>query len=438
MLYLFLFLSTTTMYVFASDFGPTFSQREPRFPLDPSFNLPQKVAQQVEGDFGPTFSQKVVFGPTFSQKVVFGPTFSQKVAQKVGCMNENGTPVDYWVIIKKPQGTDYFYYDSENRDFHTSPHSLNSTSVGALAYTTKQLWQAEMNYVMYNDQPPKDIFLHDDIYDNNNIYANNNDIVDDSYSDDLYAGKFGHTKGFFAFASDKGFWLTHSIPLFPLGPKVVDDYQGLGKNAGTYAQHLLCLSVTAESINNLSKQFLFNRPQLYESRLYESRLYESRLLNEKYDYIRQLIDGKYSTLNICDTSVLLTLGGHPFKVYAKTAEWNNDLYAGCVTPTERDTLWVESWIRGSADGPTCPVSDYDTLDIKNLDFVIGDRIYSWKETQDHSKWAITANRDVVCMGDINRMTTQYSRGGGTACFSDKILHSIFKKATTKTNECLQN
>jgi deoxyribonuclease-2 len=357
------------------------------------------------------------FGPTFSQKVVFGPTFSQKV---VGCLNENGQPVDYWVILKKPQGTDYFYYDSDSRDFHTSPHSLNSTSVGALAYTTKQLWQEEMNYVMYNDQPPKDIFIYDDMYD---IYHN----VDDSYSDDLYATKFGHTKGFFAFASDKGFWLTHSIPLFPLGPKVVDDYQGLGSNAGTYAQHLLCLSVSAASINNLSKQFLFNRPQLYDS----------LLLTEKYDYVRQLIDGKYSTLNICDTSLLMTTGGHPFKLYAKTAEWDNDLYAGCVTPTEQDTLWVESWIRGSAEGPTCPVSDYDTLDIKNLEFVVGDRIYSWKETQDHSKWAITANRDIICMGDINRMTTQYSRGGGTACFSDKILHSILKKATTKTNECVQ-
>jgi len=340
----------------------------------------------------------------------FGPTFSQKVE----CMNEHGDPVDYWVILKKPQGTDYFYYDSDTRDFHTSPHSLNATSVGALAYTTKQLWQAEMNYVMYNDQPPKDIFIYDDIY----------------------ATKFGHTKGFFAFASDKGFWLTHSIPLFPVGPKMTDDYQGLSSNAGIYAQHLLCLSVTVASINNLSKQFLLNRPQLYESRLYDSRLYESRLLTENYDYIRQLIDGKYSTLNICDTSLLVTTGGHPFKLYAKTAEWNNDLYAGCVTPTEQDTLWVESWIRGSAEGPTCPVSDYDTLDIKNLEFVIGDRIYSWKETQDHSKWAITANRDVVCMGDINRMTTQYSRGGGTACFSDKIFHSILKKATTKTNKCV--
>jgi deoxyribonuclease-2 len=409
MLYLFLFLSTT----FISNFGPTFSQREPRFPLNPSFNLPKKV----ESNFGPTFSQREPrfplnpsfnlpkkvesnFGPTFSQKVVFGPTFSQKVE----CLNENGNPVDYWVAIKLPKSTNYFYYDSDSRDFHTSPHSLNDTSVGALTHTTKQLWQTDVNYAIYNDQPPKVAY-------------------------DADAGKFGHTKGFFAFAptADNGFWLTHSIPLFPVGPNESDNYLGLGSNAGIYAQHLLCLSVTTPVINDLAQHFLLNRPQLYTT----------HLTTEKYDYIRQLIDGKYSTLNICDTSVLLTSGGHPFKLYAKTAQWNNDLYAGCVTPTEKDTLWVESWIRGSAEGPTCPVSDYDTLDIKTLEFVVGDRIYSWQETHDHSKWAITANRDVICMGDINRMTTQYSRGGGTACFSDKILHSILKKATTKTNECLQ-
>jgi hypothetical protein len=33
------------------------------------------------------------------------------------------------------------------------------------------------------------------------------------------------------------------------------------------------------------------------------------------------------------------------------------------------------------------------------------------------------------------MTTQYSRGGGTACFEDSTLHSILQKATTQKNEC---
>jgi len=338
----------------------------------------------------------------------FGPTFSKKVE----CLNENGNPVDYWVAIKNPKGTDYFYYDSNNRDFHMSPHSLNDTVVGALAHTTKQLWLPDANYVIYNDQPPK------------------NDIDINDIEDLVNAGK-GHTKGFFAFSNDNddsGFWLTHSIPLFPTGPKENADYQGLGSNARTYAQNLLCLSVGASVLNEMSKQFLLNRPQLYESHL-------TVKAEEKYENIKNLVDGKYSTLKVCESVTFMTQSGMPFKLYAKTAEWNNDLYAACVTPTEQDTLWVESWIRGSADGPSCPFIDYDTLDIKILDFDVYGRIYSWSETQDHSKWAITKNKAIICMGDINRMTTQYSRGGGTACFTDEKLHSILKGATSKTNSC---
>lgn len=316
------------------------------------------------------------------------------------CMNEYGHSVDYWVAIKKPQGTTYFYYDSEKKIFDISQFSLNDTSNGALTYTTKQIWLNEASYVMYNDQLPK-------LYNITNISSSN----------------YGHTKGFFAFDNNEnGFWITHSIPLFPIGPKKTYKYLGLGSNAWTYAQNILCLSVNTNTLNELSKMFLLNRPQIYEA----------KLTINKYEYINDLVNGKYSTEKKCDLSVFTTKTGMNFNVFSKTAEWNDDLYSGCVTPNEKDTLWVESWIRGSAEGPVCPLSDYDTLDITYLNFGTNS---SWSETKDHSKWAITVNKKNICMGDINRMTTQYLRGGGTACFTDEILHSVFKIATVSTNKC---
>ena len=367
-------------------------------------------------DFGPTFSQKVV-QPFSKVDVDLVQPFS-----KVDCMNEKGNPVDYWVAIKKPQGTDYFYYDSEKKVFETSPHSLNDTTSGALAYTVKQLWQKDMNYVIYNDQPPT------------TMYNNTINFPDFDFEFD-FASKFGHTKGLFAFASAAaaGFWLTHSIPLFPQGPKDTDNYIGLGSNAKIYAQNMLCVSMSIATLNDLAKLFLLNKPQIYDAYIQNVDTNDN-----EYDYIKQLVDGKYSTLKQCDSSILKTEAGLPIKVYAKTAEWNNDLYAGCVTVEEQDTFLVESWIRGKAEGPSCPLSDYNTLDIQQLSFVVGSSIDSrdsWPETQDHSKWAITETKHVICMGDINRMTTQYLRGGGTACFSDPVLHAILKQATIKTNTC---
>ena len=331
------------------------------------------------------------------------------------CLNEIGRPVDSWVILKKPQGTTYFYYDTLEKDFKTSPYSLNESSNGALAKTVQQLWQEDINkdnsYVIYNDQVP------------------NKEQITFSSQADLNGAVFGHTKGLFAFSEkDKGFWLTHSIPLWPIGPTDSPDYLGLGKNAWTYAQHLFCISLTAPMINDLSATLQLNRPQIYDSQL-------SKANEQKYVYIKELIEGKYSKEPECVVRPFTSqAGGLSFKVYAKTGAWNNDLYAGCVTPEQDDTLWVESWIRGSAEGPFCPLSKHDTLDIKSLDFALGEGS-AWRESQDHSKWAITKNKHMVCMGDINRMTTQYSRGGGTTCFEDPKLHSILKQATTETNQC---
>ena len=329
------------------------------------------------------------------------------------CIDEQGYSVDQWLILKHPQSNFYFYYDSQEHDFHTSSWSLNDTHNGALAQTVKQLWTADdINYVLYNDQPALAIM---------------NDELADA------AAKYGHTKGLFAFlkndnGTSQGFWLTHSIPLYPLGPQESDIYRGLGRNAYTYAQHLLCLTMTGATLNLLAKQWILNRPQIYEFHLTK----ESALA---FPYIQQLVDGEYSLRSVCEeNNDIQTHAGLPLFVFAKTAAWNNDLYAGCVTPFLQDNLFVESWIRGSAIGPVCPFNKRDTLDIQALKFPSFN--VGWPETKDHSKWAITAQLPFVCFGDINRMTTQYSRGGGTVCFHDPILHTLLKSAVTQKDVCV--
>ena len=337
-------------------------------------------------------------------------------ATAISCLDERGSSVDLWLILKHPQSNSYFYYDSQEHDFHTSFWSLNDTHNGALAQTVKQLWTANnINYVLYNDQPaPAPAFA----------------FAKPMINDELAAAatKYGHTKGLFAFLKNSGFWLTHSIPLYPLGPQETAFYRGLGSNAYTYAQHILCLTMTGDTLNLLAKQWMLNRPQIYEFQLTK----ESALA---FPSIQHLVDGEYSLRSVCEEKTdIQTHGGLPLSVFAKTAAWNNDLYAGCVTPFLQDNVLVESWIRGSAIGPVCPFVTHDTLDIQALDFPsfgVG-----WSETKDHSKWAMTALLPIVCFGDINRMTTQYSRGGGTVCFKEEVLHTVLKDAVSKTDACV--
>jgi deoxyribonuclease-2 len=322
------------------------------------------------------------------------------VVSGLSCLNEKGAAVDLWAAIKQPTGTGYLYYEP-GQSLSVSPYSMNDTDNGALAWTTQQLWSSEADtYVIFNDEPPESSY---------------------------YNFSYGHTKGYFAVADDlTGFYITHSIPMFPKGPSQSKSYTGLGGNAYTYAQNVLCLSVNASTLDALSYKFQLNRPQIYDSKV-------SNNIEIHYKNISNLANGKYATAAICADQDLATVGGVGFTIFAKSTQWGKDLYDSCVAERLSSDLWVESWIRGSAEGPDCPASGFQTLDVESVDFGSG---YSWSETQDHSKWAVAINQSIVCMGDINRMTTQYTRGGGTACLIDSALYEALEKASTKTDSCV--
>ncbi len=132
--------------------------------------------------------------------------------------------------------------------------------------------------------------------------------------------------------------------------------------------------------------------------------------------------------------VMTSAGGASFTQFAKSDTWGEDLYASLVAPGLGDSLRVETWIRGSKLGPYCPPSyQYATVDVTNM--VLGG--VAFKETQDHSKWAITsgASAHAVCIGDINRMSSQFARGGGTVCVPNAQLWAALNGAIAATESC---
>jgi hypothetical protein len=54
---------------------------------------------------------------------------------------------------------------------------------------------------------------------------------------------------------------------------------------------------------------------------------------------------------------------------------------------------------------------------------------TYKHTQDHSKYA--CNDEYVIIGDLNRMTTQFERGGGGILIKDKKLATQINKLFVK-------
>ncbi len=58
----------------------------------------------------------------------------------------------------------------------------------------------------------------------------------------------------------------------------------------------------------------------------------------------------------------------------------------------------------------------------------------WDESKDHSKWAIVGDR-YSCFGDMNRMTSQWKRGGAFYCLDDRTLNMAMQKIAMYTDAC---
>ena len=351
----------------------------------------------------------------------------------LSCLDANGDSTDSWSIFKAPQTADSYLYATGREALYAPSSSLNSTTEGALSKTMNQLWNSDTSYVVWNDEIP---------------------------NSETYNYTVGHSKGLFALADDgTGFYLIHSIPQFPQGPRSSSSYTALGHNAWTYGQNMYCFSTTGPYLDTLAYALHLVVPNIYDFSL-------SPVVQKTYTNITSLTQGRISKAAICVFYTIYTQGGEPHLFFSKSTQWNKDLWFSCVAPTVKEDLIVESWIRGSAIGPSCS-SSYTVNDVTSVSFSSqfswteyndrrapkteseGDPFsfssqmdlhaesegdpFSFSSQMDHSKWATNTNGSLTCHGDINRMTTQFARGGTATCFSNPFYN--LEKAIAKENIC---
>ena len=306
-----------------------------------------------------------------------------KTVSGISCKDESGSDVPTWTIMKLPQGTDYYYYDTTN-GYTFSQNSLNDTSGGALTNTIQQLWSPNMNYIIYNDEPPNQV---------------------------TYNFSVAHSKAVWIWDDNNAIVITHSIPKFPQGPSLEGEYTGLMENAWEYGQAASCFQVSLSSLPATLNLVYQTVPLIYD-----------KSCDNCYENFKQ------DTNNSCSTYIID--GQHI--MFMKPSIYEVDIWASCISPYFSSNVSVESWIHGTTDGPYCsPTYEYDTLDIQSLQFPEGQ---SFTEYDDHSKWGILQN-PLVCFGDLNRVTSQMTRSGTVYCWKDLTLWEQLDQLITSTNNC---
>uniref|UniRef100_A0A914PHI2 Uncharacterized protein n=1 Tax=Panagrolaimus davidi TaxID=227884 RepID=A0A914PHI2_9BILA len=295
--------------------------------------------------------------------------------------------------------------------FIQSSNDLNSTQQ-AIAYTLQQYYDNRKSltstFVLYNDEPSEDApvyfrHLFDQIKLSTRIEK-------------------GHTKGIVYFEKTGGFWLIFSMPKFPS----VEEYE-YPSNAEKFGQSILCMTFNYDELTKIGTQLYYNHPLIYASNLATS------MASENPD-LTKVIGGQYKKGSpFSSTLTLRTRGGQDFTSFAKSAEFGHDLYDTLVAPTLQTSLYVESWIYGHRI-PCNGTLKYTVFDAVTMKVQTTTKFNS---THDHSKLAISTDSSMpfICIGDVNRMSSLYIRGGGTVCIKSKKLWDAYSPMFIVVNRC---
>jgi deoxyribonuclease-2 len=267
--------------------------------------------------------------------------------------------------------------------------------------------------IMYNDAPPEE-------------------------GEGKESSHWAHAKGVIGMNKNEGFWLIHSIPKFAEIPTHKYDYPDSGRDNG---QTAMCISFNAAKEGaDIVNQLLMMRPNIYLSET-------TAEVTAVAPNIEQLIAKKWPKGIDQDIKEITSVKGINFQSFArnsKQAGKDGDLYSKFIAPALKTNLLVETWRRGAGNPleSECKTAKHAN-NIKTVKLTFTNKGASlpsstaWEYIKDHAKWAVSADEKspFSCVGDINRMESQFKRGGGTVCLNHKDIWSTMKGAIVEVEPC---
>lgn len=110
------------------------------------------------------------------------------------------------------------------------------------------------------------------------------------------------------------------------------------------------------------------------------------------------------------TETITSRDGVEFTSFAKTRKFEKELYADLVVPFfGGGDYYAETWRHGGGNLPSNCSRTSKIFNVKSIS--IRGKGIGFETMKDHSKWLVGRNRDVVCVGDINRQVSNFYEYG---------------------------
>lgn len=302
------------------------------------------------------------------------------------CLDGTGDPVDFWYAFKAPDGWTFDYLDANDRVLRKQESAMNDEA-SAVSRTIGQVYASasSLSYAMWNDHPPGD--------------------------KDAVGGAHAHAKGVLGYDGNSGFWVLHSVPLFPM-PVDGPTHSPYEQASNKYGQSFLCITFAASSLETINALMASSWPKPYSA---ADNAGAGEAFSAWASEGASQDKAAPETVNVDVESK----AGQVFKAFATRGSWDKDIYEDLISPAFGVDLFTETWQNGVGKLP-----DYKkgrggkTYSVTNIDKVTLKDAGSWDSTQDHSKWAVSSDHQVFCVADKNRQHGQRKRGGGAICIKD--------------------
>ena len=326
----------------------------------------------------------------------------------LSCLDENGDKKDWIVDLRmhtKSMDDERMYvrWDSQT-DKNFRNLKLGEDHIQTMF---KQIDYNQHNYQAYNDEHPGSSYSHG-------------------------KDRSAHAKGVLVQdpKDSTGFWWIHSVPKFPNFVSKEAGFDYVTPLSSSYGQSFLCISLDKQTqfdeIRNLltvehASMYVNTFQQKIDSQIQfgdkKKILSFSSLSNLKLKTKMK----EFLKLKDHDVDLHITELTPDWKAFTKPPHREVQIWESAIVPHYKKTFLVETWGRPWLDSICSSEDNYNLSNVIEMQY--GDQ--KWSNTMDHSKWGVSQDSQVLCIGDINRQETQQFRGGSIFCIENPQIASQF-------------
>ena len=334
-----------------------------------------------------------------------------KTSKELKCKNPSNQNVDWYIMTLFPKSSTenilkYSYIDNTMNKLIFKEHSDETFPPN---YIT--------NYILENEK-------------NNNInyfFWNDDMTVKGEKKGKSCPKNKAHAKGTLVYNKENGVLLQHSLPRFPTRTKKNKVLIELPSNTGKYGQHFLCISISKKTSEKIVELLNYIQAKINKSVL------KDFVNEEPNEFVISLINEEYKeTYPEFLISEIISLEGKKFKIFSKSYLHDEIPYDNTIRQEYKDSFYIRSWIKPNLAPEIC--EEYNILNALTVKF--GD--YSYSKSKEHSKWAVSENKNIICFSDLNHCESQSIRGGNIFCMDDYVISNIYRNAIIEKGSCDDN